>query len=117
MNRITENAIIDGTMLGREDHGIMTCFVYLKFNGSHQGFGGYGMDEWDEATKERQGGAFGMEFIIQVLKTIGVDNWEQLKGKHCRADHDWGKVYRIGHIIEDKWFEPEALAKQMKLVK
>jgi hypothetical protein len=104
------NAKIDNTMLGNEDHGIMTAFVYVTFGSGGQGFGGYGFDEYDPETKQRLGTAFGVEFIANVLRVVGVDTWEALPGKHVRIDHDSGKIYRIGHIIEDRWFDPKELA-------
>ena len=36
-----KNAIITGTYLGIEDHGILTFWLYLDYGGSGQGFGGY----------------------------------------------------------------------------
>ena len=36
------NAVIQSTMLGYEDHGILTCFLHLDYSGAGQGFGGYG---------------------------------------------------------------------------
>ena len=103
----TKNAVIESTMLGIEDHGIMTCFLYLNYGGSGQGFGGYGLDGFDKAKDKRVGTAWGMEFVRRVLETFEVDSWEKLSGKHCRVVADYGKVYRIGHIIKERWFDPE----------
>lgn len=38
------NAKIKSTMLGFEDHGIMTCFLQLEQASSGQCFGGYRLD-------------------------------------------------------------------------
>lgn len=102
-------------MLGYEDHGILTAYLHLKFSGTEQGFGGYSMDAPHPSAKKdysfrRIGTAFGCDFIIRVLKVVGVEKWEELKGKYVRADHDWGKIYRIGNIITDEWFDPQELA-------
>ncbi len=94
-----KNARIDNTMLGFEDHGIFSSMIGLDYGGIHQGFGGCGM-----------GGEFGTEYIKRLLKTVGVDQWEDLKGKHVRVRSERMKVHAIGHIIEDKWFSPEELA-------
>ncbi len=48
-----------------------------------------------------------MEFIRRVMETVGVSKWEDLAGKHIRADSDHGKIYGIGHIIKDQWFYPD----------
>ena len=91
-----KNAKIVSTMLGFEDHGIMTCYLYLDYDGSGQGFGGYAL-----------GGEFGIEFIKKILKTLEVDKWEDLAGTHCRAEAGHDKVHRIGHILKDQWFDPK----------
>jgi len=104
------NAKIMSTMLGFEDHGIFTCWLYLDYGGAGQGFGGYSFDTPinDENGKLiRIGGAYGAEFIRKILKTVGVDKWEQLPGKHIRVESSNTGVGRIGHIIEDQWFAPD----------
>ena len=102
-----KNAKIDSTMLGREDHGIMTCMLFVNYGGACQGFGGYTLDGYDKGLEKRVGSAYGMEFIIRVLETVGVTRWEELPGKHLRVKADHGKIHSIGNIIEDKWFAPE----------
>ena len=110
--REIRNAKIARTTLGYEDHGILTCFLHLEWEGGGQGFGGYGLDAWVGERSEkgrRWGTAYGMEFVAQILKVVGVDAWEKLPGKFVRMEHDWGKIYRIGHITDEKWFAPESL--------
>ena len=94
-------------MLGYEDHGILTCMLMLDYGGTMQGFGGYAFDQWDG--KRRVGGAFGTEFIARIMNVVGVDEWESLPGKYVRAVADHSKVYRIGHITEDKWMDPSQI--------
>jgi hypothetical protein len=112
-----ENAKISGTMLGNEDHGIFTAMLYLDFGGSGQGFGGYGLDAWQQEESYRRDitGA-GTEFIKQILYIVGVDKWEDLKGKYVRVkreDDNWSSpIIAIGNIIEDKWFTPKEWFKQ-----
>ncbi len=91
------NAIITRTMLGNEDHGILTLFLFLDFDGSTQGFGGYDI---------RQNAG---TWIKRILEVVGVDNWDDLKGKTIRVKK-YGyndPIYGIGHIIKDKWFCPK----------
>jgi len=109
-----KNAIIEKTTLGKEDHGIMTAFLTLNYGGSGQGFGGYSFDRYDKKQKRRIGSSYGCEFIMRVLKVVGVNNWEDLEGKHIRVKADSGKVYAIGNIIEDEWFSPEDLYEELK---
>jgi hypothetical protein len=113
MNIETVNARISSTMLGIEDHGIMTAFIHLDYGGAGQGFGGYAFDEW---VGERGAGGerickgpYGIEFVRFVLKTLGVESWEKLPGTYCRAKQDNGRVYAIGHVLKDQWFDPSVL--------
>jgi hypothetical protein len=101
------NAVIKSTMLGLEDHGIMSCMLHLDYGGTCQGFGGYALDEWNEPLKARIGTGYGLEFIKRILATVGVESWEKLSGSHVRVESNWGKVFRIGHFLEDRWFNPD----------
>lgn len=110
MSRIIENARITSTMLGVEDHGIMTCYLFLKFeNCNNCGFGGYELDVYDKEEGRRVGTAAGMQMIAEILETVGVKNWEDLLGTYVRCEFEGygGKITRIGNIIKDKWFSLE----------
>lgn len=99
MKEEIKNAIIESTTLGFEGHGILTCFLQLNYSGSGQGFGGYAL-----------GGEYTTTVIKGILNTVGVESWENLKGKHVRVkrESDWnGKILEIGHFMEDKWFSFE----------
>jgi len=116
MSRI-ENAKIDSTTLGVEDHGILTCMLMLSGDGWGIGFGGYAMDEpeKDEAGKfvGRRGTAFGAEYIRLLLETLQVKRWEDLPGTIVRVETEGGcggRALRIGHALKDRWFDPKALA-------
>ncbi len=110
-----QNAIIESTQLGNSDHGgVMDCWLFLKYDGGGQGFGGYCLDEprFEKGVEPRKfigrfGTAWGMEYIKRVLQTVGVDRWENLPGQHVRVECEQSKIHRIGHIIEDRWFDPE----------
>lgn len=58
MNTIIENGKITGTMLGKEDHGIMTFWLFVEFDSGVCGYGGYALDSYDAQTKKtyRRGG-------------------------------------------------------------
>ena len=104
-----KNAKIESTTLGYEDHGIFTFMLHLDYGHSGQGFGGYALDEpkppLDRLRVDRQGTAMGMQVIIEILNTVGVQNWEDLPGQYIRVEADHTKVIRIGHLLEDKWFD------------
>lgn len=89
----TENARIDSTFLGIEDHGIMTYWLHLSYAAAGQGFGG------------RM--SFAVSDIRKILETVGVSNWESLPGHNIRARHDNQRVYAIGHFMKDQWYSPD----------
>ena len=106
-----KNAKIQSTLLGREDHGIMTFMIYIETSNSlFCGIGGYCLDEFDSTTKTRVFRAESMEVISKILEVVGVDKWEELPGKYIRfEDNGWGStVTKIGNIIDDKWFDIES---------
>lgn len=104
-----KNAIIESTFLGREDHGIMTFEIYIRFDkGVCCGIGGYVLDFYDKSSKKRVCSSKSMDAISKILDVIGVKNWEELPGKYIRIEDDgeWGStIDKIGNIIEDKWFD------------
>jgi len=107
----TKNAKIDGTFLGVEDHGIFTFYLYLSYGGAGQGAGGYGLDSYDEKTNKRVGYKRGIQLIMEILKVVGVNTWEELKGKHIRVKADMGRVYEIGNFLKDDWLNFEEFFK------
>lgn len=88
------NAQIKSTSLGYEGHGIMTSWLTLEWDGGGVGFGGYSL-----------GGKSGIDYIEEIMKVVGVERWEDLKGKYVRVETDgWGTpVVKIGNLIKDKW--------------
>ena len=102
-----KNAQIVSTHLGREDRGIMTFSIYVRFdNLEYQGVGGYALDRYDRKAETRVYNAKGLEAISKILDVVGVNTWEQLPGKYIRIkDQGRGKsIDEIGHLMEDKWF-------------
>lgn len=101
-----KNAQITGTMLGREDHGIFTFMIYVKFDGCSCGVGGYALDYYNEEFGERVYSAKSLEAVSKLLDVVGVDKWEDLKGKYIRVkDNGWGStIDEIGNLMENKWF-------------
>lgn len=102
-----KNAKISSTMLGREDHGIMTFMIYIDACGLACGVGGYCLDEFNPATQTRVFRAESMEVISKILEVVGVDNWEDLPGKYIRFEYNGfgSNVTKIGNIIEEKWLD------------
>ena len=104
-----KNAKISSTMLGREDHGVMTFMIFINADGFNCGVGGYCLDEFNSATQTRAFRAKSMEVISKILEVVGVDEWEDLPGKYIRfEDNGLGStVTKIGNIIEEKWLDLE----------
>jgi hypothetical protein len=113
MAKIT-NAKIVRTMLGIEDHGIMSFFVFIERPGAGCGFGGYSLDGPGELRHDdRRGHGRSYQAIYHILKTVGVDSWEKLPGTLIRIEDNGlgGKLDKIGHIMEDRWFDLAAYMK------
>lgn len=101
-----ENATIVQTMLGTEDHGILTAIITVQGDGWGCEFGGIALDQFDDRKNRRVGSALGTEFILQLLNTLEVSSWEKLTGTHVRVvlDGQNGGIVRIGHFLKDRWF-------------
>jgi hypothetical protein len=101
------NAKITRTMLGVEDHGIMTFMLSIEWDGGvAAGFGGIALDRrLPDDTRVATGDGRGYQAIRQVLEVVGVHTWEKLPGQLIRIDEDGTRVQWIGHIIEDRWFD------------
>lgn len=110
------NAKIVSTMLGPEDHGIMSFFVFVEWPGSGCGLGGYGLDMHDRVTKQRIGSGHAYQAIREILSTVGVATWEKLPGTMVRIeDNGPGRpLTKIGHIMEDRWFDIDEHMKQAR---
>ena len=81
MTEEKELGVIERTELGFE-HGILTFMLTFDFGGSAQGFGGFCLDDrtW-HTNKDHIPGVTGAGAIAEILKAVGVQKWEQLKGK------------------------------------
>ena len=89
------NGRIRSTMLGFEDHGILSSMIDIEADGWGQGFGGWSLTGKEMAI-----------FVEGVLKALEVKKWEYLVGKNVRIDHSHTGVEGIGHIYKDNWFYP-----------
>ena len=94
-------AFIERTTLGFEDHGVFTGVLHLDYGSSRQGAGMMILDsrESDEDST-RRGTAFGLDWIIRVIQVVGVDAWEELRGKQIYAmkSERYGYVEGIANI-------------------
>jgi hypothetical protein len=63
-------AKITSTMLGFEDHGILTGFLTVDYGGASQSIGGYDLRAVSTCV-----------YLQRTLQACGVDSWERLKGR------------------------------------
>ncbi|MCM1322976.1 MAG: hypothetical protein NC218_02220 [Acetobacter sp.] len=96
------NGEIDSTFFGREDHGILTCSMWLRMsNGFYTNYGG-----WSFTGKGKDGkpgySVKGLQALDLIMQTVGVKKWEDLPGKHIRVILDnRGMVDGIINFMDD----------------
>lgn len=96
---------------------ILTFYLGLKIQGGAGCcFGGYALDEYDKAEGRRLPISLGLECLEEIMKTVGVSSWENLRDKYIRVvSRGLGEsIEEIGNIMEDKWFNIEELFKKTK---
>lgn len=101
------NAKITSVSLTMADHCCLTYYLGLDMGGTKCSYGGLCIGHGYLGADEFEGSPYGLEAMMRIMDTVGVDRWEDMKGKYCRVVSDgWGSVvHTIGHIIEDKWFD------------
>lgn len=114
MNELIQNAVITSTMLGYEDHGILTFWITVKGSGWGVSIGGNALDAYSEQQEERIATGIGFQAVTEVMNVVGVEKWEDLKGKYIRVKSEGiGKrVSVIGNLMEDKWFDIDSFFKE-----
>lgn len=109
------NAKITDTSITMGDHGCLTFRITLEADACTILYGGYCIGQGflgsDTFTAENGGGLVAM---MRIMDVVGVERWEDLKGKYVRfVDDAWGSpVKKIGNIIEDKWFDIDKFFKE-----
>lgn len=103
------NAIIQGISLRMENGFVLTAYITLAMDLGNQNFGGYilhlNAESPNHAIAKKNN--FAGVFIERVLAIAGVQAWEQLPGRPVRIKNDHDKIYSIGHIFNDQWFDPD----------
>lgn len=106
-----ENALITNVDLSMADHGCLTLAMTLEGGGWGVVYGGYCLGKGYLGADDDffDGSAAGMEYLIRIMDTVGVEKFQDLKGKYVRvANKGWGSSVKIiGNIIKDKWFDAE----------
>ena len=104
-----ENALITGVDLSMADHGCLTLSIVLDGGGWGVVYGGYCLGHGYLGADHFDGSAAGMESIMRIMDVVGVEKFQDLKGKYVRvATKSWGSSVKIiGHILKDHWFDIE----------
>lgn len=102
-----KNAKITRVSLSMADHGCLTFYIGLNGGGWCCNFGGYCIGKGYLGAKSFRGSEAGLEVLMRIMDTVGVECWEDLKGQYCRVKTEgWGgKILSIGNILKDKWFD------------
>ena len=102
------NAKITDTSITMGDHGCLTFRIRLESGALCVLYGDYciGQGFLGSDTFTADNGS-GLVAMMRIMDVVGVERWENLKGKYVRfVDDAWGSpVKKIGNIIEDKWFD------------
>ena len=107
MDEEISNAKITGTKLGFDDHGFFTFSIAVEGDGFGCNLGGYALSCYDKATLKRKGSEYGLNVIMRILEVVGVEHWEDLKGKYVRVTHNGpgSTMHTLGNIIKDDWID------------
>lgn len=104
-----KNGKITEVTITMADHGVCTFYLIIEGNGVGFAYGGYVIGHGYLNSKHFNGSSKGIEAMLKIMDTVGVDTWENLKGQYIRyEDNGLGSsVKKIGNIITDKWFDIE----------
>lgn len=106
METETKNAIIENVEITKADHGLLSAWLYLKYESGGQGFGGFALYLPKSFTNHELKSPAG-HFIFRCLEIADVSNWSEMAGKAIRVIANNSKIFAIGHIIKDDWFQPD----------
>ena len=101
------NGKITNVSLTMADHGVLTFYLTVEGGGIGFGYGGYCIGHGYLGAKNFKGSAKGVEAMMRIMDTIGVNAWEDLTGKYLRYEYDGlsSIITKIGHITENNWFD------------
>lgn len=112
MEKEIYNARITDTRLGYNDWNHLTLSLYTDSEYGSCGFGGCtfgGHDKNFDTDAKYINFEWTSELIMKILDVVGVDKWEDIKGKLIRIRTNGktgcaGGIEAIGNILENKWF-------------
>lgn len=105
-----ENALITNVDLSMADHGCLELAMTLEGGNWGVVYGGYCLGKGYLGADDDffDGSAAGMEYLMRIMDTVGVEKFQDLKGKYVRVAIKRGdSVKIIRNIVKDKWFDAE----------
>lgn len=104
-----ENALITKVDLSMADHDCLTLAMVLDGGSWGTVYGGYCLGHGYLGSDDFSGSARGLESIMRIMDVVGVERFQDLKGKYIRVAVKGGSspVKIIGNILNDKWFDTE----------
>lgn len=105
-----ENAQIESVRLTMAGRGVLISDSVLNARGWGACHGGDVLGNGHLGSKDFEGYGSGIEAIMRIMATVGVEEYGQMKGKYVRvATKGFGSSVRIiGNILDDKWFDYES---------
>lgn len=102
-----ENALIKSASLNMKNHACLTFDIVLEGDGWGVVYGGYSLGFGYLGSDTFTGSGKGLEAIMRIMDTVGVDDVNDLKGKYVRVavKKFTDPVKIIGNIVKDKWFD------------
>lgn len=96
-----QNAVIESTSLGWEDHGIFTFILRFDYGGGGQSGGMLTLSFSPRDFDHEVFSPIAMPLVALVMKTVGVGRWEAVRGKHVVVllDSPYGMVKGIGPFL------------------
>lgn len=105
-----QNAKITNADLSTESFCCCDFPITLDGDGWGVVYGGYVLGKGGTSYKnidDIEGSEMGMKAILTIMRVVGVDSLNDMKGKYVRvATKGWGDTVKIiGNIIKDEWFD------------
>jgi len=101
------NAKIVSADISMTDHSVLTYSLELQGDSWGCSFGGYVIGRGYLGAEEFEGSAKGLEAIMRIMDTVGVEKWSDVPGRYVRVESQGisTPITKIGNIISDKWFD------------
>lgn len=111
------NSLIESANLSMENYGSLDMTLCLSGQ-VNVCFGGYVLGKGYLGAKDDywEGSAAGLEYIMRIMDVVGVECFQDLKGKYVRVAYKGfgSRVKIIGNITKEKWFDAESFFKDKK---